>query len=689
MLTTFRAWRTGLTTWACASACFLAPASVSASAVAADERIRVELIVDRAVVAAGGDARVGVLFEPASDWHVYWRNPGDSGEPPQIRFEGPPGFAFGPIQWPAPTALPVGPLVNYGYEGAVLLAADLDVAGTAEERASSAAIAADVTWLVCRADECVPGTATLRRTIGLGDVASAPNDERFLVADAAVPRLAVDARLRSAPDGDPLLVVDSIPELAGSDARFFPLRGDVLDHAAEQRARWAGGALELELSPGSVVQGPIDSIDGVLVLDAEVAHAFTVQARRAEQRLASALLLALVGGVLLNLMPCVFPVLSLKVLGFIEQSGSESSALRRHGWGFTAGVLASFWVLGGALLILRSGGEALGWGFQLQSPAFVATLAALMFVLALNLAGVFELRAAPWSRSAASLERREGLAGSFWSGALTTVVATPCTAPFMGGALGYALSRPAWEGLSVFSALGVGVAFPVLALSHFPALLRRLPRPGAWMETLKQFLAFPLFATVLWLLSVFGRQTSDDARTLLSVALLVAAFACWSYGRATGTRAATWRLTSAVTAVLAVTILVRASTGGSQVRAAAADEFWQPWAPETEAALRDSGTPVFVNFTADWCISCQVNERLVFATDRVRNAFRDHGVVALKADWTNRDARIARALSQHGRESVPLYVYYGRGLEGSVLPQVPTPRTVIDTIGGAGERSEH
>jgi thiol:disulfide interchange protein DsbD len=398
---------------------------------------------------------------------------------------------------------------------------------------------------------------------------------------------------------------------------------------------------------------------------------------------------------LLNLMPCVFPVLSLKVLGFVEQAHHDARRIRLHGWAFAAGVVVSFWALAVTLLLLRAGGQQLGWGFQLQSPMFLVLLCALLFVLALSLSGVFEVGL--WMTTlGGGANASRGYMGSVATGALATVVATPCTAPFMGPALGFALTQTAPVSLAVFTALAVGMASPYVLLAHFPAALSRLPRPGAWMETVRQFTAFPLYATVLRLLYVFSRQTSADAAWRLMIGLLLLALAAWGWGVIQRAGKRGWLSNALVAATAACALLVGVSAASLPIDLASHDAsagraeegFWGSWSPERVAALQADGRPVFVNFTADWCLSCQVNERTVFSTAGVRELFQTYDVRALKADWTNKDDRIAKTLAAFGRDGVPLYVFYPAGgdAEPQILPQLPTESALRAAFASSSER---
>ncbi|MBY0274884.1 thioredoxin family protein, partial [Candidatus Binatia bacterium] len=508
---------------------------------------------------------------------------------------------------------------------------------------------------------------------------------------------------------------------------FFPAEPGVVENAAEQPQSIAGDVVTISLEKSRQRREPVERLRGTLVadggfapdrapalaIDVPVTDALPAVASRdggARAPVATAasttsdagtagstwlaLVLAFVGGLLLNVMPCVFPVLSIKVLDFVRQAGGEAAVLRRHGWLYAAGVLLSFWVLAGALLALRAGGEGLGWGFQLQSPAFVVVLIFVLAALALSLLGVFEL-----GLGVASLAGRvgqgDGLGGSFATGVLATLVATPCTAPFMGPALGWALTQPALQAMLVFTALGAGMALPYVVLCLVPGWLRLLPRPGPWLETFRQAMAFPLLATAVWLLWVLGLQAGSDAIAATLAGLLLLAVGLWLRGRFAGLErpARTRRLAHVAALGLALAGLATAlaARGSAPADAGVAgsgdarptDAYGIPWRTYSRAVLdelRAAGTPVFVDFTAAWCLTCKVNEHVVFSSQDVRDAFAARDVAMLRADWTSRDDEITQALASFGRSGVPLYVLYGAGREPIVLPSVLTRGMVLDAL---------
>ncbi len=688
-----------------------APAFAHAASVVKTEHVEAELVADKAWAQPGKPTLVGLKLRMEPQWHTYWKNPGDSGLPTRIQWVLPEGWKAGEIQWPYPNPLPVGPLMNYGYEDEVVLLAELTPpASTPTGGGAQAPIRARAEWLVCK-DICIPENGELDMVLNVSSAEPAANPRWQASIERARNQLPVEApgwKYESALRGKTLVVRMTAP--AGSappaQAAFFPERENLIEPAAPQKVSRDAHAITIEMRLAEPAATSLASLKGVAVSESGWAgsggHKAIEVAAGASAALASAaagsvasagstsaggstlaaLAFAFVGGILLNLMPCVFPVLGIKVLGFVEHAHGEARALRMQGIAFTVGVLLSFVALAALMLGLRAGGTQLGWGFQLQSPLVVTLLATLFFVLALNLSGVFEWGAFAQSITA-SFSAKGRYADAFLSGVLATVVATPCTAPFMGAAVGFTLTQDAAHALAIFATLGAGMALPVLLLALFPRLLKRLPKPGAWMETFKQVLAFPLYATVAWLAWVLGAQAGNDAVFALLAGLVLVAMGAWMYGRSLHAPGL-WR--AAVAAILMGCGLLVAWPGPNAAAgeggAPRADELaWQAWSPEKVAELTAAGKPVFVDFTAAWCVTCQVNKRIALHNAKVIAAFASHDVVALRADWTRQDPRITAALASLGRNAVPVYALYLPG-EASphLLPEVLTPALVLDEI---------
>jgi thiol:disulfide interchange protein/DsbC/DsbD-like thiol-disulfide interchange protein len=682
---------------------------------------RVELVAAQDSIRAGQPLLVALRIEHEAGWHTYWKNPGDSGMPTRIAWTLPQGFAAGPILWPVPERIPVGPLTNIGYHGETLLLTEIATPKTLAPDVPSR-IEAKAEWLICK-EVCLPGGATLSLELPAG---AGKADARWALklrdARAAVPQPLQGWKVTAQPSADHIVLhlapQDGAQRLPGNLV-FHPDDAEIVDYPSPQSlVREDTGSYRLELTAAPAFKGNIAALSGLLVADTGssldgMSRAATISAAwpggaptaraspptaaiDAEQittaargtdadrlGLVLALTFAFLGGLVLNLMPCVFPVVSIKVLGFVEQAHGSAQRLRAHGLAFAAGIVVCFWIVAGSLIALRASGQALGWGYQLQSPPIVAGLATLFFVLGLNLSGVFE-----WGlklqTAAGNVSERGGLRGAFFAGLLATVVAAPCTAPFMGAALGYALTQPVLQSMVVFTALALGMAAPYVALSFQPKLVRWLPRPGRWMETFKQVLAFPLYLTAVWLVWVLGEQLGIGAAARLLAALVLVAAALWAWNRfltpAHGSR-------RAVALVAVVALLVTAALFGwpaGEPRAATADASGS-WTPYSDAALqaeRASGRAVFVDFTAAWCVTCQVNKRLVLDSPVVQRAFADHGVVRMRADWTNRDALITAALARLGRNGVPVYAVYSTTRDGApeLLPELLTSDIVVRAL---------
>jgi thiol:disulfide interchange protein/DsbC/DsbD-like thiol-disulfide interchange protein len=697
----------------------LLAAGVAATASAAPvrtEHVEAELLPAATALKPGTPLTVALRLKMDPGWHAYWQNPGDSGLAPTLDWKLPSGLDAGPIQWPPPRALPVGPLVNYGYEGDVLLLTDIAVA-PAFSSVGPATLRARADWLVCK-EVCIPEGADLALSL---PVASNPAPEprwgeAIARTRASLPQPLEGWNVTATGRGQQieLALTPATQQDDPGELRLFPYAEGKIEAGSPQTLVRDGSTLRLTLPVTSERVGDFTRVAGVLTathgflqghaasIDVPLAGAIapgpgrdaaaatrvlpprSSGAEASTLSLSVALAFALVGGLLLNLMPCVFPVLSLKVLGFATH-GEDSGAMRRHGAVFAGGVVASFWLLAGLLLALRSAGQQLGWGFQLQSPIVVVALAALFFVLALNLSGVFEIgQLLPSTISGWSA--RNAYVNDALSGVLAVVVASPCSAPFMGAAIGWALMATPVSTLAVFTALGAGMALPYLLLACLPGWRAKLPRPGPWMLRLRQLLAFPLFATVIWLAWVLGAQLDNDAVARLFVVLLLIAFALWAWQtmRAGGARGWGWAAVAGLAGIFAVgwpIVLAAVSGTAPALNRVAADRGpWQQYEPDRVQQLTAAGRPVFVDFTAAWCVTCQVNKRLILNTDVVQQAFAQNHVVLLRADWTRRDATIGRALAALGRSGVPVYVLYRPGREPLILPEVLQQRAITDAL---------
>jgi thiol:disulfide interchange protein DsbD len=659
------------------------------------EQLRAELVAHAPEgVVPGKAVWLGLLLEHAPHWHTYWKNPGDSGLATKLQWSVPAGVDMGEIDWPVPQRLPVGPLMNYGYEGRVLLPVRVQVPSGFDASSLSVQLQAD--WLVCK-EVCLPQTGrfTLQLPTQAATAAHAALfDEARRHLPQALPGAVASARIEG---HDLVLDVKGLPDaLQGKPLGFFPEQPGILDNAAPMQARWDGATWQVKapLSPerdqsparldavladgqgggvqlGFEVDGPWPA-PGTTPRRAPLAEAETTSPGTAAGGSASpafglSLLLALGGGMLLNLMPCVFPVLSLKLLGFVAHHGRRERVAAALA--YTAGVLLSFVALAAVMLALRAGGQQLGWGFQLQSPAFVAALAVLFTVIGLNLSGQFEFRGVLPS-SLAGLQLRHPLLDHALTGVLAVAVASPCTAPFMGASLGAAATLPTPQALSVFAALGAGMALPYLGAAAWPGLARALPRPGAWMAQLRTLLAFPIYATVVWLLWVLGQQTGLDGAVALLGLLVALAFALWALASPAfqasrpGVRAGVAMLAVAVLGLTLRWALPSWQEGAAPADtagAASAGKGWEPWSTGRVQALQAQGQPVFVDFTAAWCVTCQINKRGTLANATVRADFELHDVALLRADWTRRDPAIGTELARLGRSGVPVYALYPAG----------------------------
>jgi thiol:disulfide interchange protein DsbD len=675
------------------------------SAVVSTPQLRAELVAHAPQgVQAGQPVWVGLQLSLQPEWHTYWRNPGDSGLPTQIELNLPAGITAGDVQWPLPHKLKAGNLTNYGYDKTVLLAVPLTVSKEYKPKASQTLdLQVRANWLVCRL-ECIPqeGDFTLRIPV---NSSYAPQAAAFDAVQAQQPQVLPNVKATTSFDAQRLVMkVSGLPAaLQGQTLSVFPNAPEVLESAAEQHPRasqsWQDGmwTVQLPLSnlrlndpkelgfvlttgEGSARQGfevsaaITQTWPAVSELPAATAPAAApVVSDEGALGFVLALLGAFVGGLILNLMPCVLPVLAIKLLGFAQHSRAHR-AHRVAGMAYTAGVVLSFLALGAGVLALRAAGEQLGWGFQLQSPVVVSVLAAFFTLIALNLFGLFEFGQILPSR-VASFQYKHPVMDAALSGVLAVAVASPCTAPFMGASLGLAMTLPTWQALSIFVAMGLGLAAPYLLASFMPAVARLLPHPGPWMVTLRQLLAFPMLATVVWLLWVLGQQTSLDAAMFALGGLLLLAAFIWAITQhSRAARGLAWLLAAALAwgALNFAQELKAPATSAveSNTTTSNGSAVWQPWSEAAVAQSLAQGRPVFVDFTAAWCVTCQINKKSTLSNSEVLADFTAHQVTLMRADWTRRDPAITAALTALGRSGVPVYVLHAPGKAPLVLSEL-------------------
>ncbi|MEM7246458.1 MAG: protein-disulfide reductase DsbD domain-containing protein [Acidobacteriota bacterium] len=671
---------------------------------ARNEQVALELVTDQAAVAPGATLQVGIHFVLEKDWHLYWENPGDSGMEPKIRFRLPRGARLQPMTWPAPQRLPLKHLVSFGYEKDLLLYREVTLPPSLEP-GTTIELKAEVSWLACKV-ECIPGDAELSLTLPVESAARPATSERRALFTRWQGRHAVapaDAELTVTAGTEPgflRLVVEGDDTRLPDTLTFFPKTQQVIANAGTQQLASENGRRQLRVPLAQDGIPVPQRLRGMLTTRADDdptttgPAALSVDLNLGDQlppwpALATttdaetpgfllAIVSAFLGGLLLNLMPCVLPVLSLKVLGF-ARAGTNGKERLQEALGFTLGVLLGFWLVAAALLVLRGVGESLGWGFQLQSPAFVAGSTIAFTLLAVNLFGLFEIPGVAWTGSSG------GRFSAIVAGLVAVLVATPCTAPFMGPAVAVALTGGAVLAVAVFTALGLGMATPQLLVAALPKVAAWLPRPGEWMVTFKQLLGFPMLLTAAWLASVFadlpgtdGTPRGVDGMTRLLLGCVIAALGAYLLGwlaqdaRRSSTLRWTGRIAAVASLVAALALPLREPPSGLP---------WQPYEATLLTDLETEGRPYFLDVTASWCLSCQVNESVALDTPAVVELFAAHDITPVKADWTSRDDAITALLASHGRASVPLYVFHpGAGENVDVLPSVLTEGLVVDRV---------
>ncbi len=690
---------------------FLSPAHAAESEPKDTGKVVAQLVSSHHSAPAGSTIKVALRTVLDDKWHTYWRNPGDSGEPVQIDWRLPEGASAGDITWPLPDAIPTGPLINYGFEGVPFFPVDITLPANAKA-GEMLIIEAGVYYLVCY-DVCIPESADLSLQLMIGE---AELNERW---DSAINRALSGAPKSGTIDAGVMKVGETViysftnlPEGDFSEALFFPNDMGVIKPSEAQTVTLAENGLKISVGAEYGWNNTLpERFEGVLrfmqdgapigvIVEAAVGESVPIgtligsgvaaQGSQASQSgtappsslggitLWGAIIGAFLGGLVLNLMPCVFPIISMKALSLTKSAHGERASVRREAHLYSLGVIATFMLLTLVLLALRAAGAEIGWGFQLQSPIVVGLLAVLLFAIGLNLLGLFEFGAS-LQNTGSRLASKGGNSGAFFTGALAVVVATPCTAPFMAGAIGYAMAQSAPVMIAVFMALAIGFALPFLMLGYLPGLLAKLPKPGPWMVRFKELLAFPMLAAAVWLVWVLSLQAGADGVLKVLLAMLLLSFAIWCWKRAGGGLVKGLSAISLLAALmLPLTLSVSTAPAGVSLSAQGYDKL--EWSPAMVAERRAAGQTVFVDFTAAWCVTCKVNERLVLEKESTRALFKEANTAFLVADWTNKNDEIARELASHGRSGVPLYLVYpplkaGEGhndVKPIILPQVLT-----------------
>lgn len=675
--------------------------------------VQFELISAISTLQADTPLPLAVKMTIADGWHSYWKNPGECGMPVQITWHLPEGFTSSELEWPTPIRFEQNGAIGYGYENEIVFLTN--ITPPKDLPAGNSTIEGTVQWLVCSDASCLPGESQISLQMQHSDLTHSEIPKAlFSQARASMPK---KENIATASCSNKLIEIhldSSLPPF--KKATFFPESKNLIDESrlpthVSSSERLAGASIILKENDAS----PIKNLKGVLVLETSTSSEawdidLPVERIEGEQLIAAvdannplaktkemseqdatselsfplAFLLAFLGGLLLNLMPCVLPVVSLKILSFVKMASQSRKATFNLGLAFFCGVIASFWVLGGALLLLQSYGHSIGWGFQLQEPLFIALLAALLLLSALSFFGVFEIGTSLTSIAGQAQQniktKKSALFSSFCSGILATAVATPCTGPLLGAPIALAVSLPPILALLIFTALGAGMALPYLILAAFPKLLRFIPKPGAWMVTFKELMGFCMLATVLWLLWVFQGQTGDVALFMLLMALLVLAIGAWIYGRwCSAICSKISRSIGTALTLFCVSTSFYAITAATEI--GSHESSWEDYSPERVETLKKEGVPVLIDFTAKWCGICQFNHA-VLSTSNVTKRLNELKVVKMKADWTSKDPTITKALHAFGRNGVPLYVLTGKNKDDSfsILPQVLTPGLVIDYL---------
>ena len=665
------------------------------------ELVQAKLVANVTAVVPGKPFTVGLLLQMVPNWHTYWKFPGDAGIPTEIKWKLPEGWKAGEIQWPIPLKLDEpGDIQIYGYHDEVLLMQEITPPASLKD--STVQLPAEANWLVCE-KICIPGSASLKLDLPVAEKSASANEEIFSRYRRSLPQNWPDPKVARASwkrQGAELqLTVESAALASYPSADFFPLPEPTVVVSHPKTERGADGKITFRI-PIETADKNLSALNGIVVFGqrengagrnawALNAPAVTPSSPVFSEGLAKFLLFGFLGGLILNLMPCVLPVISLKIFGFVQQAGQDRRRILRSGLAFIAGIFAWFIGLALFLIALKSAGREITWAFQFTNPYFVVLMSAVVLVFALNLFGVFEISLPQFaSRGVLGWTAREGEAGSFFEGVFATVLATPCTAPFLGTALGFAFTQSGWTILLMFLAIATGMASPYFLLSAQPAWLRLLPKPGAWMVHVKQLMGFLLLATLLFLLAVLGAERGVEAIIWTACFLLVLSLVCWMKGAfMVPTASTTARLVSLVLMLLLVLgsayyfigeKFAAAKTVSAETQTVGG---WQPFTPQLLETELKQGHAVFVDFTAAWCLTCKFNEANVLEAGAVRDAFQRHGITKIKADWTNADPAITKILKQFGRPGVPMYVLYpGNHAEPILFPELLTQNLILEKL---------
>ncbi|MEO1657884.1 MAG: protein-disulfide reductase DsbD domain-containing protein [Pseudomonadota bacterium] len=677
---------------------FLTPATAQTGSWVTTGHAESRLIAEKTAAVPGETLWVALDQQLEEGWHVYWKNPGDSGLPLELSWTLPEGFEAGEIGYPLPHRLPLGPLMNFGHEGRPLFLVPITVpADTPAGRSVRFDVFAE--WLICL-DVCIPESADLSLAIAVADEAADASGNAAMIREArsALPReLNLNAAFADR-DGEIVLAIEGAP---AGEAYIFPSESGYIEPAAPQPSFRSAEDLIFTLTPALKYRAaPPETLSGVMVVSMDGQEVGVVfNAQRSDEVLALAssaaaardegagnifliFAFALLGGLVLNAMPCVFPIVFLKAAGIAQLAGADRSEVKKDAFAYTGGVLVTFVAMASLLLVLRGLGAELGWGFHLQSPIAVGLFAVIVFLIGLNLAGVFEVGTSIQG-AGQGLTQKKGAAGSFFTGLLAVLVAAPCIGPFLGLPIGYALTAPPAAAIAIFLALGLGLALPYLALAAAPQIASLLPKPGAWMVRLKQLFSFAMFGTVVWLTWVLSLQAGPQGVLILGIAFVASSLAAWLFGLAQENGNSVALLAAAAAAIGAALIPLFTLTA-QPVAVASASTEKIPYDEAMLAQYRAEGTPVFIDFTAAWCVTCQYNKRVVLDTEPVKSLFQKTGTVFMVADLTNPDPIITAAIERQGRSGVPLYLYYNGEAEPEILPQILTVERVAQTLEQAG-----